>query len=850
MKIKFNALSNKIINQIVLLLLYFIIIIALNKFANGAFVSISNKFDSTDTYMLSNGEKVCQIINNENGLLKGITIRIGTYDRINSGRLIVEFCEQGELKQTWDLAVENIVDNSYHECLFDDPIMMSEEKQYSISLVEYCTESNELALYTSSGGQCLYTGIELIADRTLCYQLIKENKEQGRKLFIYLFIFSIIVFCIIFYKIDFEKFNRNRAIFICVFIVLVLYTVSFDLFPMIKTDILVGEIEGSQHELVLGANISKTFSFEAERDTFTSLEFFLSGDNRNNIQISLFNETYNICYFDSYKIKDENIIIDQDLGIIAVNVDIMQSYTGASFFQKGTYTITVTNIDSEKELIIGTKDEEDAVLNIVIRKHSWLGIKIACLIIIFLFSYLVIVYFINLEKKLNVINFFLISIFYLSIIYLILMQPWSAPDSIAHYLAAYRHSNILLGYTGSEEWSGRADDALYYSNLSGAGGINPNMQGIMVMLHNLRGRVSDNEMVNLPEHEERMEYYSIINYLPQALGLVIGRILGLGSVCTVYLARFFILAVYIYGCFRAIKTTPIGKSIFAMVALLPMSLMMSSAFSYDAMVIISSLNFIASVLCLYKEKYSKVLPVECMFWAFIIGAVKGGGYLVLLPTLIILYDKDNKHNIFKILSIVGSGLVSVVVFDLLIPAGSSLFQFGVSGNGKMSASFALEQPLEYLKMCITTYIEYADNLVLNMCGTQLSWLEYTLPSTLIVAIIIIWGINAINEKDEVVLSENNKYVFVFVTFIVILSTPIMLLSWTSIGSNTIKGIQGRYFLPVLPLVGIVLSKYKIYRLSISQGIKEERNLEQTCFKWLAILYVLTVYYLMKKYLTR
>ena len=40
----------------------------------------------------------------------------------------------------------------------------------------------------------------------------------------------------------------------------------------------------------------------------------------------------------------------------------------------------------------------------------------------------------------------------------------------------------------------------------------------------------------------------------------------------------------------------------------------------------------------------------------------------------------------------------------------------------------------------------------------------------------------------------------------LLTTPAMLLSWTPEGSDVVLGIQGHYFLPILPLIAILLGK--------------------------------------------
>ncbi|MBN1892047.1 MAG: DUF2142 domain-containing protein, partial [Clostridiales bacterium] len=57
--------------------------------------------------------------------------------------------------------------------------------------------------------------------------------------------------------------------------------------------------------------------------------------------------------------------------------------------------------------------------------------------------------------------------------------------------------------------------------------------------------------------------------------------------------------------------------------------------------------------------------------------------------------------------------------------------------------------------------------------------------------------------------------FTVFTSVVLLSMFVMLLSWTPLENKVIEGVQGRYFLPVLPLVGLCIYNKHI---KIDEGI--------------------------------
>ena len=442
-------------------------------------------------------------------------------------------------------------------------------------------------------------------------------------------------------------------------------------------------------------------------------------------------------------------------------------------------------------------------------------------------------------------NFFLAMVIPLSIIFLLLFVPWSQPDTQSHMRAVYRLSNMLLGYPKEDLWMGRKEDCDFLKNVWSAL-KNPSLADYLDLQNNFHIRCTSSEPVPLPEPEERMAFYSLVNYLPQVLGFTLGRLLGLGTVLSIYFGRIAILLFYIIVIYRDIKKIPAGKWILATVALLPMSLMMSSAISYDTMVIIASLSFLTCVLRLLNERGSKTAYMEALIWAFVLGAVKGGGYLILLPLTFVLFDRERKKESLRAIGgLLACGLVSILLFDVLLAPGTA-FQFGTAGGDRLSAAFALQRPLTYLDMATTSYLRLFDRLAINTGGTWLAWLEETIPYAPVVLFMLVGGIEAIFERDEIQLKEGCKWLCVLIILLGLVTTPAMLLSWTRPGMDFIDGMQGRYFLPLLPLFYYAVTKFSLHT-------PDRQNGEEITGKgvyWMVGLSCLFVYYLLALYLTR
>ena len=97
----------------------------------------------------------------------------------------------------------------------------------------------------------------------------------------------------------------------------------------------------------------------------------------------------------------------------------------------------------------------------------------------------------------------------------------------------------------------------------------------------------------------------ICPYLPQVIGVVIGKIFTSTALALLYFGRFFNLLFAILIVFIAIRITPFSKWIFLLLALMPKTLYMMASLSYDAFVISNSFLLIALFLY-YAFKAAKL----------------------------------------------------------------------------------------------------------------------------------------------------------------------------------------------------------------------------------------------------
>ena len=151
------------------------------------------------------------------------------------------------------------------------------------------------------------------------------------------------------------------------------------------------------------------------------------------------------------------------------------------------------------------------------------------------------------------------------------------PDESTHLDTAYKYSNQIL-FIQSTDTPGtiykRECDARLSEML--ANGLESNSY-YQLLFHTLE-RPSDTQLVQV-SYIDGTNLVPGIVYLPAALGISVGRILGLSAMLTFQLGRIFNLLVFILLIRLAIGVTPYWKNLFGALGLLPITLQQAASAS-------------------------------------------------------------------------------------------------------------------------------------------------------------------------------------------------------------------------------------------------------------------------------
>ena len=296
-----------------------------------------------------------------------------------------------------------------------------------------------------------------------------------------------------------------------------------------------------------------------------------------------------------------------------------------------------------------------------------------------------------------------------------------------------------------------------------------------------------------------------------------------------YLGRVFNFAAFTIMVFFAIRRTPVGKLAMLVAALLPMSMQLAVSFSYDA--IINGVAFLFIANCLHAAYGKEPLRVRDLVALGVLGLLlapcKSGAYLPLcFLCLIIPRDRwgSKKRHWLALGVILGASLLSFATYSLqsvlsVLSAGEKELIY--SGDAGYTFGYLLQHPDTFIRVMVNTVMDLSSFYYTSLIGKELGWLNLSVDWLVVTAFTVLLLLSALRVNEEHQLVKNwHKWWFVLIFAGVFLLVEIaMFTNWTPLGDDTVAGVQGRYFLPVLPILLLLVRNSKLtFQKDPSRGI--------------------------------
>ncbi|MCR5143839.1 MAG: DUF2142 domain-containing protein [Lachnospiraceae bacterium] len=431
--------------------------------------------------------------------------------------------------------------------------------------------------------------------------------------------------------------------------------------------------------------------------------------------------------------------------------------------------------------------------------------------------------------------FLCLGIFF-GIIYSLLLPPFTSPDEAVHVDTVYNYSSKLLGEQTVDENGAvlyREDDSLYEHNDQHL----PNARSYSLMFHNFGNMDHSEGVVSMSRAPQNV---SALAYIPQIIGVTLARLFNLGNIQMLLWGRWFALAFFIVLVYWAIKLAPIGKELLMVVALLPMTLQQVCSMSYDSNVL--TLAFLYFGILMYLIFDANEVTWKHILILFVLFALIAPGkivYLVLALMLFMIPASKFKNKLHKILGMFlslsgGAAIILLTRFQTVVSVGSGSSSM-LTEQATYSLGYLLHNPYQIVEVVYGTIISQGTYYIETMLGQYLGWLEIMVPGYIIYGFVVLIVLSVIkNEEEDKVLSPFQRFWAVGVIGVITcMIFYALLIDWTPLGQYYVAGVQGRYFLPMLPFLVILLK---------NNFIVMKQNVTKYIYAGLYILQYLSIYH--------
>lgn len=425
-------------------------------------------------------------------------------------------------------------------------------------------------------------------------------------------------------------------------------------------------------------------------------------------------------------------------------------------------------------------------------------------------------------KKRKIASAFAVMTFFIGCIYIFVLPPFTVPDESAHIVTVYSKSSKLLGKEVTDEGGKVIADSnmgLYFIREE-----YPTKESYIRFVKGALGKNSD--VITTKESLANPLNVKAVGYIPQIVGVSIARILKGSGEQILLIGRLFALLWYCFVMYFAIQIFPLNKMILFAVGLLPMTMQQVCSFSYDSVLLGLCFFLISYILWLIYTKevveLKDVLILVCVVSGIVMIKyiyIPIIGLLLFIPKHKINFRVDRKKiavSMFGMLSMfeIGSKMT------LITEAAAKNMQIRSDSLYKYSIGYVISNLGDTLIVVTRTVFEKISFFVESMIANPLGWVEIQLPNIIVLGFAIVLIFSAIpNHRSPKI----TKRMMVTAGFIVVIVSGLvlaaMLISYTYVGADTILGVQGRYFLPVLPLVLLIVQGNK--NIIVKNSIESE-----------------------------
>ncbi len=405
-------------------------------------------------------------------------------------------------------------------------------------------------------------------------------------------------------------------------------------------------------------------------------------------------------------------------------------------------------------------------------------------------------------------------------VFALLVPPFQSPDEPNHFLRAYQVSE-------GHFWATRTADQRL-------GGILPvSLQGVCDSFAFLKNNpaartdfVQIRRVAAVPLQTEQRAFLDFANtavyaptgYLPQAAAIAIMRWTGAGPLAMLYAARLANLLIWWLLVAAAVRLIPAFRKLFIALLLLPAGLVIAASANAD--VLTNGLCFwlIAVFMAKTGPIWPKIVAVLIVCANKLIALP-----LVLLHALCSAADASPvpaTRPVFRTALLFAAGLLAVagwglfaqqqfIPYDLYHPDWRDTQTLNAGVDPSVQLRYILQHPLFFMKTMLSSGLHALPSTAAHIVG-KFGWEKNYLPGTWLALLWLTLAAAVCLEKNPFSRRQRGLLCVIGALYIGAFAGTMYCL-WCPVGATEITNWQGRYFVPVLPVLGMALGNGLLLR---------------------------------------
>ena len=378
--------------------------------------------------------------------------------------------------------------------------------------------------------------------------------------------------------------------------------------------------------------------------------------------------------------------------------------------------------------------------------------------------------------------------------YALITPPFEVPDEVGHY---WRASSIAYGYVGrGQPVMPRGFKIIVWALWTPERGLHLTAEKMRLA----RG-VQLETQVRVPFRTP--VYYSPAAYLPQIGAALVTRIAAVRPFFGFYAGRLATVLASIALLLLATWIAPQFRDHFHAVALLPMSLFLFASWSADAMTIVSAFLVTALLLraILRGAPMSRLEMVSLICAAAWLSLCKPSYILIAILALTIprsRFASAGRRYLFVgtlLLVVIAAGALSVW---LAMSTAVAFPRSDIPVDARAQLQFIVDDPMRFAGVLAHDLRVNGVHYIKAMTG-RFGLYEVSVPAG--VTLVLLAMLAAVGVMNGPSLRGSLRIVMLFVAAAIFIGILTYLYVTSSIAGGTmIEGTQGRYILPILPLI--------------------------------------------------